>query len=116
MSRQKGSQYERDVLQKTCEKLGLEYGKDLRRKYSREKGCDIVWLSPLGLQKFPFSFEAKNRKTLSINAWWKKLVDEDTVADLTPLLVFHLHGSNENLVTLRYEDFLNLVGTKTKDE
>lgn len=108
-SRQKGGQFEIDTLKQICRALGLEYGRDLRRKYSREKGCDVVWLSPKGMQKFPFSFEAKNRATLSVYKWWDKLVKEDLVEGTTPLLVFHRQGTSEDFVVLNLDKFLEIL-------
>jgi hypothetical protein len=104
----KGREFERMVIQAICEVTGLEYGKDIRRRYSGEEGDDSIILSRKAMKIFPFSIESKNRKAWSVYKWWEQ-AKGNTPEDCMTALVMHKHGSNENLVMIDFDVFLKFV-------
>lgn len=69
-------------------------------------GCDV--------EKTSYYIEAKDQKTLSIPAWWKKLLSDRKEAgdEREPALIFRVpsgHGNAvDTLVTVRLEEFVRL--------
>ena len=104
----KGTKYELAIVHKICDTLGLFYGGDLKRRPRGEPGNDIVHLSELSMEIFPFSVESKDRIQWDIKGWWDKLAGE-TSKDLTPILVLHRPKSKQDFVIMDMKDFLRLV-------
>lgn len=108
--RVKGHNYERDTIKEFCDNLGLVYGKDLKRRPSREDGNDCMHLSRRSFDEFPFSVECKDRRTWSLTSWWKKLIGENTEDWQIPIVCARHYGTKEDFVLIRRRDFAIILG------
>lgn len=113
-SRNKGSNFEREVAKIFKEKLGIElvrtplsggFGKSNNVDAQKFRG-DVVAVDES--INFKLHIEAKNQKTWALPAWLKQ-AEEDCPEDKTACVVFHKHGTSKNYITLSLDDFLSLI-------
>lgn len=96
----KGARLERKVAQMIRSKLGIEAKRMPLSGAWEHLKTDIY--SP----EFPFAVEVKNQEKMQFWQWWEQA--QEQAKQKTPLLV---HSSNHRpvMVSMRFEDFLNLV-------
>lgn len=103
----KGRRFQNEVRELLLEhfKDQLEEG-DLKTAIMGESGEDIQ-RSPLAKRILPFSFECKNQEKLNI---WQAFAQaqENCDPDSTPLLVYKRNNSDA-MVSLKFDDFLNML-------
>jgi Holliday junction resolvase len=98
MSRRKGGNHEREVVNLLKEKGFPEVARNLDQ--TRDGGGDI----PFGA----FLIECKRRASIAIYEWWTQAVTSAEERERTPLLVIRADGKR-NLVVMDFEDFLEIV-------
>ncbi len=94
----------RDLLLQHAAHLREE---DIQKPIGSRKGADLVFSSK-AKETYPFTVEVKNQERLNI---WEALEQSENhcaETELKPLLVFRRNHS-PLYVTLRFEDFLNLI-------
>src|SRR3954467_3259894 len=99
-------QYVRDSLRQIGKAFGLVDG-DCESRGMGQNGCDLI-LSPAALKHFPFDIECKNCERLNVPTTflkhYKRYQDRPTLK-----LLLHCRNKTEPLVTMRWEDFIELL-------
>lgn len=98
----------RDSLRSLGKAFGLVDGDgDIESRGMGQSGCDLI-LSPAAEKVFPFDIECKNRESLNVTStfWkhYKKYQDRPTLK-----LLVHSRNHSEPLVTIRWEDFVQML-------
>ena len=111
-SRRKGSSYELSIAKKLREQYGIELrrtpqsGGFAKGKDASHFRGDIIPIDES--VDFKLHIECKNATTWSLKQWLAQ-AEEDCPEGRTPLVIFHKPNSSVDYVTLRLEDFLDLV-------
>lgn len=112
-SKAKGNQFERDVAKKFKD----YYEEELVRtpqsggfaKRSARAGDFRGDIVPVDENiDLAVHIECKNAKTWSLPAWFKQ-ASEDCPEGKAPVVVFHQHGTSNDFIALKLEDFFKLV-------
>lgn len=112
-AKRKGGQYERDIAKKFKDKYGVElkrtpqsggFAKKSEKADDYRGDITIVDTKLMLL----LHIECKNQKTWNLHQWIEQ-AKTDCPEDRIPIVVFHEHGTSEDYVTVRLEDFLSIV-------
>ena len=98
--REKGAAAEREVAE-----MLRHHGIDARRGQVFNHEEDIV-------SDLPLHLEIKRQETTKIHEWFKQSCDQSR--GKTPVVV-HRRSREPWMITLRFEDFLDLIGAKHED-
>jgi hypothetical protein len=80
---------------------------DVRSNPMGSSGCDLL-LSPLAKRIFPFAPECKNVERLDLPGAMKQAIANASLAGGKPMVV-HSRNRDDTYVTVRLEDFLDLL-------
>lgn len=112
-SKNKGSNYERDVAKTFKEAYKIELtrtpqsgGFAKKSQKAKDFRGDITCLDES--IEFLLHVECKNSKTWSLPAWIKQ-AESDCPKGRVPVVIFHQHGTSKDYVSLSLKDFLSLV-------
>lgn len=112
-SRNKGSNYERTI----AKRFKAEFNVDLVRTPQSggfAKQCeraDDFRGDIIPVEKnidFKLHIECKNSKNWSLPAWLRQ-AEEDCPKERIPIVVFHQHGTSQDYVCVKLENFLSLI-------
>ena len=106
--KQKGSRYEDAVARKI-----LLSGVCSRSERNRDSGAgnqsksDI--LTDMQICGNNTLIECKHQKKIQLADWWRQAKEAAYAGQEEPLLVFKIHGTSQDLVTLSFDTFLELL-------
>jgi hypothetical protein len=113
-SRSKGSNYERTIAKRFSEwaetdfvRSPLSGGFHKNKKSADEFRGDIVPADRLKMCKL--LIECKCQKTWSLPAWLRQAESDAKNNGKTPIVVFHQHGTSNDYVCLRLDDFYDMT-------
>lgn len=112
-SRNKGSNYERTIAKKFKEFFGVDLVRTPQSggfakkcvKAGEFRGDIVSADESIDLR---VHIECKNTKTWSLPAWLKQ-AEGDCPKGKKPIVIFHQHGTSNDYVTLKLEDFMSLT-------
>jgi len=102
----KGRRLQNEIQQILLERFPQFEPDDARPAIMGESGVDIK-MSPFAQRQFPYSIEAKCQEKLNIWDAWKQAL-KNMKEKTSPLLIFR-RNHHETLVTMRIDDFFNLL-------
>ena len=112
-SKVKGANFERLIAKKFQDRYGVELKRTpqsggFAKKSDRADDYrgDITIVDTK--RRLLLHIECKNQQKWSLPKWLKQ-AQEDCPEGAIPIVVFHEHGTSNDYVTLRLEDFLNLA-------
>ena len=112
-AKRKGGQFERDIAKKFQSKYGVELKRTPQSGGFAKKSDkaddyrgDITIVDTK--QMLLLHIECKNQKQWSLPKWIRQ-AKSDCPEGRVPIVVFHEHNTSNDYVTLKLEDFLNLV-------
>lgn len=109
-TRQKGRELEKRVAKKIRETGACNHCD----AYDSGQGLDKRELrTDLKVGGKNINIECKNHKKISIHSWWEQVVKASGLEDCEPMLAFHLHGKNTDLICLDLETFCEILGNGT---
>lgn len=112
-AKRKGGQYERVIAKRFQDKYGVElkrtpqsggFAKKSDKADDYRGDITIVDTKHILL----LHIECKNQQKWSLPKWLKQ-AESDCPEDRLPIVIFHEHNTSNDYVTLRLEDFLNIV-------
>jgi Holliday junction resolvase len=117
-SKTKGANYERKIAKRFEEWTGVEWvrvpmsgGFHKNKQTADDFRGDIV---PASRQRRSrIHIEAKDQKTWSLPSWLRQAQADTAQNGRIPLVVFHRHGTSEDYICLKLEDFCTLVSLNT---
>ena len=104
----KGSRYETEIARKI-----LLSGVCSRSERNRDSGAgnqsksDI--LTDMQICGNNTLIECKHQKKIQLAAWWRQAKEAAYAGQEEPLLVFKIHGTSQDLVTLSFDTFLEML-------
>nr|DAU64895.1 MAG TPA: HOLLIDAY JUNCTION RESOLVASE HOMOLOGOUS RECOMBINATION [Caudoviricetes sp.] len=112
-AKRKGGQFERDIAKKFQNKYGVELKRTPQSGGFAKKSDkaddyrgDITIVDTK--QMLLLHIECKNQKQWSLPKWIRQ-AESDCPEGRVPIVVFHEHNTSNDYITLKLEDFLNLV-------
>lgn len=112
-AKRKGGQYERVIAKKLQDKYGVELKRTPQSGGFAKKSDkaddyrgDITIVDTK--QMLLLHIECKNQQKWSLPKWLKQ-AESDCPEGRLPIVIFHEHNTSNDYVTLRLEDFLNIV-------
>lgn len=112
-AKRKGGQFERDVAKKFQKRYGVELkrtpqsgGFAKKSEKADDFRGDITIVDTK--QVLLLHIECKNQQKWSLPKWVKQ-AESDCPEGRVPIVVFHEHNTSNDYVTLKLEDFLDLV-------
>lgn len=113
-AKRKGGQFERDIAKIFQKRYGVELKRTPQSGGFAKKSDkaddyrgDITIVDTK--QELSLHIEAKCQKTISLPQWIKQ-AEEDCPESRTPIVIFHIHGTDKNYVCLELTNFFNLLG------
>ena len=109
----KGASFERTVAKMFQKKFGVELKRTPQSGGFAKKSDkaddfrgDITLVD--NTLDFLLHVECKNQKTWSLHQWLKQ-AENDCPKNKIPVVVFHEHNTSNEYISMRLEDFLNLI-------
>lgn len=97
-SRNKGAQFERDIIRELKDSLGVNCKRNLEQWRSGGDDIDLP----------PYSIECKRRATIATYEWWQQACDSAERAKRIPILIMKA-DRKETLVVMDLQEFMRLI-------
>jgi len=107
--KKKGNRYELAKAKHLTELLGMEFGRQLFSGSIEGYKGDLIPKDDAARRTHPWCYELKNQQKLKIPEWLRQTEIEAKEMGKKPILMFHMHGTSDDYVVLRLEDWAELV-------
>jgi len=107
--KKKGNRYELAKAKQLTELLGIEFERQLFSGSIEGYKGDLIPKGDEARRIHPWCYELKNQQKLKIPEWIRQTEREAAEMGKKPILMFHMHGTSDDFVVLRLEDWAGLV-------